>query len=171
LEFKRSFGETTMRLLRWITLVSLLCVTVAACGPARKSVYPPTVTIQQLSVLANGQWQVTMRIQNSSYGEMDFTSIEGRLQIAQLVPVRLHANFERAIPALNGDVVQIQILPTTAMTQLEQTVATKGRAGTLAYRISGSAIATPEQEHQPRSFDFDGNAWISPVPGIAHTWR
>ena len=152
-------------------LLMALSAGLIACGPARKSVYPPTVTIQQLAVLANGQWQLTLRIQNSSYGEMDFTSIEGRLQIAQLVPVRLHADFERSIPALSGDVVQIQILPTAEMKQLEQAIATKGSAGSLAYRISGSAIATPEQEHKPRSFDFDGNAWISPVPGIAHTWR
>jgi hypothetical protein len=160
-----------MRLLRWITPTFLLCVALTACGPARKSVYPPTVTIQQLTVLPSGQWQLTLRIQNSSYSEMSFTSIESRLQIAQLVPVRLHAIFTRAIPALSGDVVQIQILPTAELTQLEQAVSAKGSAGTLAYRISGSATATPEQEKKPRSFDFDGTAWISPVPGIANTWR
>ncbi len=88
-----------------------------------------------------------------------------------LVPVRIHATFERNIPALNGDVIQIKILPTAEMTQMEQVVAAKGSAGTLAYRISGSAIAKPEQEDKPRSFDFDGSAWISPAPGIAHTWR
>lgn len=160
-----------MRLLRWISLTLLLCVTVAACGPARKSVYPPNVTIQQLSVLPNGEWQLTVRIQNNSYSEMDFTSIEGRLQIAQAVPVRLHASFERNIPALNGDVIQLRILPTPEMTQLAQAGAVKGSAGTVAYHLSGSVIATPEQESKPRSFDFDGNAWISPVPGIANTWR
>jgi hypothetical protein len=160
-----------MRLLRWIMPILLLCVTLAACGPARKSVYPPNVTIQQLSVLPNGQWQLTVRIQNNSYGEMDFTSIEGSLQIAQLVPARVHATFERDIPALNGDVIQIEILPTAEMIQMAQAVGGKGSAGTLAYRISGSATAKPEQEDKSRSFDFDGNAWISPVPGIAHTWR
>ncbi len=158
------------RLLQGFLLVALSAGLIA-CGPARKSVYPPNVTIQQLSVLPNGQWQLTVRIQNNSYGEMDFTSIESRLQIAQLVPVRLHATFERDIPALNGDVIKIEILPTAEMTQMEQAVAAKGRGGTLAYRISGNATAKPEQEDKPRSFDFDGNAWISPVPGIAHTWR
>lgn len=158
-----------MRLLRWIIPVLLLGL--AACGPARKSVYPPNVTIQQLSVLPNGQWQLTLRIQNNSYGEVDFTSIESRLQIAQLVPVRVHANFKRDIPALNGDVIQIQILPTAEMTQLEQATALKGSAGTLAYRISGSTMGKPEQDDAPRSFDVDGNGWISPAPGIAHTWR
>lgn len=158
------------RLLQAFLLLALSAGLIA-CGPARKSVYPPNVTIQQLLVLPNGQWQLTVRIQNNSYGEMDFTSIESRLQFARLVPVRVHATFKRDIPALNGDVIQIQILPTVEMTQMEQTVAAKGSGGTLAYRISGSVIAKPEQEDKPRSFDFDGNAWISPVPGIAHTWR
>ena len=158
------------RLLQAFLFVAL-SAGVVACGPARKSVFPPTVTIQQVAVLASGQWQLTLRIQNNSYGEMDFTSIEGQLQLAQLVPVRLHASFERDIPALNGDVIKVEILPTAEMTQLEQTISAKGSAGSLAYRISGSAVATPEQEQKPRSFDFDGNAWISPVPGIAHTWR
>lgn len=158
------------RLLQGFLFVAL-STGLIACGPERKSVYPPNVTIQQLSVLPNGQWQLTVRIQNNSYGEMDFTSIESRLQVAQLVPVRVHATFKRDIPALNGDVVHIDILPTAEMTQMAQAVAAKGSAGTLAYRISGSATAKPEQEDKSRSFDFDGNAWISPVPGIAHTWR
>lgn len=152
----------------------LLCLLVAgliACGPARKSVFPPTVTIQQLSVLPTGQWLLTVRIQNNSYGEMDFTSIESQLQIANLVPVRVHATFERDIPALVGDVVRIKILPTPEMTRMEQTIMPQGSAGSMAYRITGSAMAKPEQEDKPRSFDFDGNAWLSPAPGIAHTWR
>ena len=49
--------------------------------------------------------------------------------------------------------------------------ASKGSAGALAYRLSGSATAQPEQEKAPRNFDFNGTDWLSPVPGIAHTWR
>jgi hypothetical protein len=158
------------RLLRGF-LLTLLCAGLLACGPTRKSVYPPTVSIQQLSVLPNGQWQLTVRIQNNSYGEMDFASLDGQLQIAALVPARLHATFARDIPALAGDVIQLQLLPTAAMTQALQATASKGSASSLAYRISGSTSATPEQEHKPRAFSFSGNDWLSPVPGIPHTWR
>lgn len=104
-----------MRLLRWIIPVLLLGL--AACGPAKKSVYPPNVSIQQLTVLPGGQWQLTLRIQNNSYGEMDFRSLDGLLQVAELVPVRLHATFERDIPELAGDVVRLDVLPTAAMAQ------------------------------------------------------
>jgi hypothetical protein len=162
------------RLLQGFLLVLLTAGLVAgltACGPAKKSVYPPTVSIQQLSVLPSGQWQLTVRIQNNSYGEMDFKSLDGQLQIAELVPIRLHAVFKRDIPALTGDVVQLDVLPTTAMVQALQTIAGKGSSGTLAYRVSGNTSAKPEQEDKPRDFDFNGNDWISPVPGIANTYR
>ena len=158
-----------MRLLRWLAPALLLGL--AACGPAKKSVFPPTLSIQQLVVLPDGQWQLTVRIQNNSYAGMDFKSLDGQLQVAELVPVRLHAAFDLDIPDLAGDVVQLKLLPTAAMSQALQAVAAKGSGGALAYRISGSTSAKPEQEDKPRSFDFNGNDWISPVPGIPDTYR
>jgi hypothetical protein len=158
------------RMLRGFLLVTLAAGLIA-CGPAKKSVYPPTVSIQQLSVRPNGPWQLTVRIQNNSYGEMDFASLDGQLQVAALVPVRLHAVFKLDVPALAGDVVQLDVLPTAAMSQAINAIAGKGSASSLAYRISGSANARPEQEKQPRDFDFSGNDWLSPVPGIPNTYR
>ncbi len=158
-----------MRLLRWI--IPALLLGLAACGPAKKSVYPPNVSIQQLVVLPNGQWQLTVRIQNNSYGGMDFKSLDGQLQVAALVPIRLHATFDLDIPELAGDVVRLDVLPTAAMSQALQAIADKGSAGALAYRVSGSASARPEQEDKARAFDFNGNDWISPVPGIPNTYR
>ncbi|MEO7052496.1 MAG: hypothetical protein ABI128_12610 [Rhodanobacter sp.] len=158
------------RLLRGLVVI-LLGAGLGACGPARKSVFPPTLSIQQLTVLPNGQWRLTVRIQNNSYGEMDFKSLEGQLQVGALAPVRLHASFERDIPELTGDVLPVDLLPTGAMNHALQEAAGKGSAGSVAYRLQGSARAKPEQEKLARDFDFDGNGFISPVPGIANTWR
>jgi hypothetical protein len=102
---------------------------------------------------------------------MDFNSLEGQLQIAALMPIRLHGTFELDVPALVGDVIQLDVQPTTAMTQALQAIAGKGSAGSLAYRVSGSTNAKPEQEKQTRDFNFSGNDWLSPVPGIANTYR
>ncbi|OOG45557.1 hypothetical protein [Rhodanobacter sp. C01] len=158
------------RLLRGF-LLAFVAAGLIACGPAKKSVYPPTVSIQQLVVLPNGQWRLTVRIQNNSYGEMDFNSIDGQLQIAALMPIRLHANFELDVPPLNGDVIDLDVLPTDPMTVALHAIAGKGSAGSLGYRVNGSASAKPEQEKQPRDFDFSGNDWLSPVPGIPNTYR
>lgn len=163
-----------MRLLRRIipTLVfGLLVFGLAACGPAKKSVFPPTVSIQQLVVLPDGQWQLTVRIQNNSYVGMKFQALEGELQIAELASVRLHGAFDLDVPELAGDVIRLDVLPTTAMTRALQAIADKGSAAALAYRISGSTRASNEQDSKPRSFDFTGKDWISAVPGIPHTYR
>ena len=158
------------RLLHGFLLI-LLGAGLVACGPAKKSVFPPTLSIQQLTVLPDGQWRLILRIQNNSYGEMDFKSLDGQLQVGALAPIRLHATFERDIPALAGDVLALDVLPTGPMIQALQAVAGKGSAGSVAYRVQGSAHAKPEQEKRARDFDFDGNGWISPVPGIPNTWR
>jgi len=160
-----------MRPLRWIISLLLLCMALTACGPARKSVYPPNVSIQQLVTAPGGQWQLTLRIQNNSYAGMDFNSLDGLLQVGDLVPVRLHSTFELDVPTLAGDVIRLDVLPTAAMAQALQDIADKGSSGSLAYRISGSVSAKPEQEDKARSFDFSDNDWISPVPGIPGTYR
>ncbi|WP_267224945.1 hypothetical protein [Dyella silvae] len=158
------------RVLRYVAL-GVLVAGLVACGPPRKSVFPPTVSIQEMTTQADGQWRVTVRIQNNSYGEMDFTSIDGELKVADFVPVRLHGRFDRDIPAFAADVIQINLLPTPEMTAALKAAAIKGSAGSVPYSVSGTANATPEQEKKARDFNFHGNDWLSPVPGIPNTWR
>lgn len=157
-------------LLRYVALAALM-LGLAACGPAKKSVFPPAISVQEMTVRPDGQWQLTVRIQNNSYAGMNFRSIDGELRVAELVPVRLHTSFDLDIPAFAGDVTQLRILPTPEMVAALQAAAAKGSSGSVAYSVSGRARAKPEQEEQPRDFEFHGNDWLSPVPGIANTWR
>ena len=41
-------------------------VLLAACGPAKKSVFPPAVTLQEVAAKPGGPWHVTLRIRNNS---------------------------------------------------------------------------------------------------------
>ena len=164
-----------MRLIRCFALVALAAC-LAACGPQRKSVFPPSLTVQQMQVLPNGTWRLTVRIQNNSYGGMDFSAIDGSLQVASGVPVRLHAAFERDIPSFAGDVIAVDVLPTPAMGSALAAVAAKGSAGSLAYAINGAIHAQPDladhpDNKKPQDFPFQHNDFLSPVPGIANTFR
>jgi hypothetical protein len=164
-----------MRLLRSLALLAL-ATGLAACGPQRKSVFPPSLTVQQMQVLPNGTWHLTVRIQNNSYGGMDFNAIEGTLQVANNMPVRLHAAFDLDIPSFASDVTSIDVLPTPAMGGALAAAAAKGSAGSLAYAISGTIHAQPDladhpDNKKPQDFPFQHNDFLSPVPGIANTFR
>lgn len=154
-----------------IGLIALVLTTLAACGPQRKSVFPPTVTIQRMRVEANGTWQLTLRIQNNSYGGMHFTALDGTLAMTGSVPLRLHHDFALDIPAFAGDVLPLDVLPTPQMSAALAAIARQGSAGQLGYRIDGSVTAQPEQENAPRPFPMHGEGWLSPVPGIPDTYR
>ena len=163
------------RLLQGLATILLICG-LAACGPTRQSVFPPTITIQQMRALPDGTWELTLRFQNNSYTGMDYQSIEGDMQVAQGIPVRLHAKFDLDVPSFSGDVIQVSLLPTAPMNQALQAVAAKGSAGSLAYTIRGTVHCTPHLEDHPdnknpRDFTFDHNDYLSPVPGIANTFR
>jgi hypothetical protein len=158
------------RLLGGMALLVLVAGLVA-CGPPKKSVFPPTISIQEMTTRPDGQWRLIMRIQNNSYGSMDFHSIDGQLQVGDSVPVRLHTRFDLDIPAFAADVTQIDVLPTPDMTAAINAAAVKGSAGSVPYSVTGSANAKPEQEKEVRDFSFHGNDWLSPVPGIPNTWR
>jgi predicted small lipoprotein YifL len=163
------------RLLHVLALLAL-SFSLAACGPQRQSVFPPTITIQQMRVQPDGAWQLSLRIQNNSYTGMAYQSIEGQWQVAQGIPVRVHAKFELEIPSFAADVVQVQVLPTPAMSQALKAQAAKGSAGSLPYTLSGTVHCTPNLEDhpddkRPRDFPFNSNSFLSPVPGVPDTFR
>lgn len=163
------------RLLHGLALL-LSAIVLTACGPQRQSVFPPTITIQQMHVQPDGAWQLTLRIQNNSYTGMEYQSIEGTLQVAQGIPVRVHKTFDLAIPSFAGDVVQTDVLPTPAMSQALQAAAAKGSSGSMPYVLNGIVHCTPNLEDHPdnknpRDFPFTSNSFISPVPGVPDTYR
>ena len=163
------------RLLHGLALLILAGV-LTACGPQRQSVFPPTITIQQMKVEPSGAWQLSLRIQNNSYTGMNYQSIEGSLQMAQSVAVRVHATFDLDIPTFAGDTVQVDVLPTPQMSQALQAIAGKGSAGSLPYTLSGIVHCVPNLEDRPdnknpRDFPVTSNAFLSPVPGVPNTYR
>lgn len=148
------------------TLVSL-----AACGPAKKSVFPPTVTLQEVTAKPGGVWHVTLRVRSNSYGGMSFDRFQGTLQVGQLGGVLLDARIDQDIPSFAADVTRVDLLPTAEMSRALVDLAAKGSAGSLPYTIEGRITGTAEKEDKPRTFNVHGKDWLSPVPGIADTFR
>ncbi len=135
------------------------CALVTACGsggPVRK-VHPSTASIQQLAVQADGSWTVTLRIQNYSTFSMHFTQVDATLTIDGKDVGTLKATPGIDIVGSSGDVVDVAFRPATAVT-----------FGTdIAYALKGT-IATRDPDE---NFKFETASRLTPVPGIANTWR
>ncbi|MDR6938405.1 hypothetical protein [Luteibacter sp. 3190] len=143
----------------------------AACGPPKKSVFPPAVSLQEVTAKPGGVWHVTLRIRNNSYGGMSFETFQGTLRVGDLGGVLLDARVDQDIPSFAADVATIDLLPTPEMSKALEELAAKGSSGALPYAIDGRITATPEKEKESRSFPVQGKNWLSPVPGIPDTYR
>ncbi|HEY4092814.1 MAG TPA: hypothetical protein VGN46_14970 [Luteibacter sp.] len=161
-----------MRRLTIVRVAALAGLTLlAACGPAKKSVFPPAVTLQEVTAKPGGAWHLTLRVRNNSYGGMSFDRFQGTLQVGQLGGVLLDANISQDIPSFAADVTRVDILPTPEMAKALAELATKGSAGALPYAIEGRVTGTPEKEDKPSTYPVHGKSWLSPVPGIPDTYR
>jgi hypothetical protein len=152
---------------------ALLAVTalLTACGPEKKSVYPPAVTLQDVRAKPGDTWHVTLRLRNNSYGGMSFDRFQGTLRVGDLGGVLMDAKIDQDIPSFAADVTVIDILPTAEMSKALAELAARGSNGSLPYAIDGRISATPEKEDKSRTFDVHGKNWLSPVPGMPDTYR
>lgn len=158
------------RLLRWI-LPALLATALVGCGGPRESMFPPTVSVQQLHVQANGQWHMQVRILNNSFGPMDFRRLQLIMHINNKQAARIDTRFDLDIGALAADITEVSITPSAKATAALAAIADQGSAGSLAYSLTGTATAIPEHAESPREFPVDSHDWLSAVPGVAQTYR
>lgn len=159
------------RLLSWIIPVMLLIVLAGCSSTPRRSMFPPTLSIQQLHVQPNGHWRMQVRILNNSYGSMEFRELHLTMLINNQPATQIDTRFKLDIPALSADVTEVDMMPSAAARNALAAIAGKGSAGSLAYTLKGTASAIPEHRDSPRDFDVDSHDWLSAVPGIADTYR
>ena len=138
-----------------------------ASGPVRR-VSEPAAGIQQLTVAADGSWTVEVRINNFSSIPMRFDAIDLKLGVGGQDAGQLSAQPALDIGPESADVVSLQLKP-QSMARLQVANALASSQG-IAYSLSGTVRATPEDKHQ-RSFDVKRESSLSPVPGIPGALR
>lgn len=159
------------RCLRWI-LLPLVLLGLAACGPTKKPVFPPLVSIQELHIQPDGHWAITLRLQNNSYVAMKFTRLDMALTVKSSPAGQLTQSLDLEIPEFAADVVHIELAPQSAAAHTLASLANKGSSVSAPYTLKGSVTATPEQAgDKPRTLQVHGKNWLSPVPGIDRTFR
>ncbi len=150
----------------WLTVL-IAGTFLAACGPVRKSVFPPLVSVQQLQLSPDGHWRMQLRIQNNSYEDVKFTQVRLAMKVHGVAAGRIESAIDLDIPALSVDVADVHIMPSAPAAR-----ALSDGGQEVPYELVGTVSGIPESDSKPRSFKVHSEQhWLSPMPGIPGTWR
>jgi hypothetical protein len=135
-----------------------LAAALAGCGsgPPRR-INPPAISIQHLRVESAGTWTIGLRIQNFSTVPMHFDALSAAVEIDGRPAGKLDLDPDVTITANSADVVDVRFATTVKLPQ----------GGDFAYRLKGR-VHTDEPKSE---YPFDYASRLSPVPGVADTWR
>ena len=150
----------------WIATAALL---LAACGggPVRR-VSEPAAGIQQLTVRADGRWDVQLRLDNFSSIPMRFHSTDIAIAFDNGAAGRVQAQPQITIGPESADVVTTTINPTADGRARIATALADGRS--LNYTLAGNVDAGPA-EGKPRTYKVERTSALTPVPGLPGVLR
>ena len=150
-----------------LLLAATALLAACASGPAR-SVSEPSAQIQQLTVRADGGWDIELRLQNYSSIPMRFDRVRLALAAADQAAGDVVATPALDIGPASADVVAVRLQPSTAA-KLAIADALAAQRG-VAYTLKGEIAATPEKKSQ-QTFDVEHRSSLSPAPGLPGVLR
>ncbi len=145
--------------------VGVFAIPLASCGggPVRR-INPPVVTIQELGVRPDGQWNLRLRVQNFSTVPMTIDTIESAFEIEDRPAGQLYVRPALEIPGQAADVVETNVTPGSAA---QGTLKNAPGSGSVGYRLVGH-VTTRDPD---KSFEIRYESRLSPVPGLPDTYR
>lgn len=145
----------------------VLAIVLAGCaGGIPQRIYPPTASIQQISVQEDGGWNVALRLQNFSNVGMRIARVEARLDIAGAPAGSVDLQPGVVAPAGSAEILNIELAPSAAA-RAAVSAALRDR-GSVAYRLAGT-IHSSEPDRRRDPFEFESA--LAPVPGLPDTLR
>lgn len=145
--------------------ILVLALFLAACssGP-RKRIFPPTASIQELRVTAEGQWRVQLRIQSFSNVPHTVSTLSARLRIGGVEAATLQLAPELTIGPQNAEVEEILLTPSPDAAARVNEALVAGRS--VSYALSGTLTSTAPDKRRD-DFTFEGQLWPQPgLPGV-----
>lgn len=141
----------------------------AGCGsgPVRR-ISEPAASIQQLTVRADGRWDVELRLQNYSSVPMRFAATNIQVAFDNGAAATVQAQPQLAIGPESADVYVATISPLPEGRARIATALADGRS--LNYTLGGTLDAGPEDD-KPRSYKVKLNSALTPVPGLPGVLR
>lgn len=153
-----------VRLLR-LLLCAIALSSLAGCGPPPHPINPPSASIQQVDVLADGRWKIQFRIENFSDKTQHYTQFKATLRVSGVAAADIDLNPDFDVPGNNADIVETTIAPSD---DLRRAFASDiGRPNGAPYEIKGT-ITIPAAG---KDFKFEHKSRLSAVPGIPNQYR
>lgn len=150
-------------------LIAAAVLALAACGggPVRR-VSEPAAGIQQLTVRADGRWEVVVRLDNFSSVPMRFASTRLDIAFDNGTAATLQAQPAISIGPESADVFTATLTPLPAGRARIATALADGRG--LNYTLAGTVDAGPE-DGKSRSYKIERKSALNPVPGLPGVLR
>jgi len=149
-----------------VALVFLLVAALAACasGPPKR-VFPPQGSVQELRVLADGQWVARIRVQNFSTVPMRFSRVEATLSINGVEATRLVLAPDLGVGPGSNEIIEHRFTPAAGPRAAVDEALANRRA--VRYQLAGRiASSEPVTDHP-----FDYQSALDPVPGLTGILR
>lgn len=154
----------------WIaTLLAMTAFMLTACGsgPVRR-VSEPAASLQQLTVRADGQWDVQLRLDNFSSMPMRFTATNIQIAFDNGAAGSVQTQPDISIGPESADVVNATLTPTADGRARIASALADGRS--LNYTLGGSVDAAPE-DAKTRTYKIKRDSALTPVPGLPGVLR
>lgn len=163
-------GRMRPRAWRWgaAALVVVAALGLASCSSNVRRVSEPAVSIQQLTVRADGSWSLELRLQNYSSIPMQFEAVALDVRVGGEAAGHLQQAVNYSIGPESADVVTVAMQPSSTARMIVADVLAGGRA--LPYELKGTVTATPE-EKKSRAFEVSGRSTLNPAPGLSGVLR
>lgn len=143
-----------------------LFATLGACGGrVKKVINPPRASIQELAAQANGQWKLSVRLQNFSSVPTQFASVSARLRVDGQDAGDIVLSPAVTVGPEAADVVSTTITPALAA---KVTVASALAAGRpVRYTLVGRIVTSEPRGDTP----FEYESALNPAPGLNGVMR
>lgn len=157
----------SLRRFAWIAALALLLAGCGTGGPVRR-ISEPAASLQQLTVRADGNWEVQVRLNNFSSVPMRFTATNIQVAFDNGAAATVQAQPQIAIGPESADVVTTTVSPLPEGRARIATALADGRS--LNYTLGGTVDAGPE-DGKSRTYKIKLTSALTPVPGLPGVLR
>ena len=148
-----------------LAVVAAFALAGCAGGGGKRQINPPRASVQELAVQADGQWRLSVRLQNFSSVPTEFADVNAELEIGGQPAGTLRLQPALTVGPESADVAVVTFAPQAGAKTAVAAALASGRS--VRYRVSGQIVT-----REPKgSYRFEYDSALSPVPGLAGVLR